>query len=360
MSRRQRRFNLILVLLTTALVIFAVLAARADAGMVLGMQDDESMKRDAPAYMDRMDRAGATALRLMIPSNRWDAEADAYVRAAAQAHADGKYVIVSLLSWYAFPSPSQWAAYARSAASRLAPYADAWSPMNEPNWPGMAARTSQVCEEVPEQRMSAVTLTRKASKRWRKVGRKRGTHRRIVRSRAGRMVVKFRKSKSGTWRKRRQAAKSTTTFVTTTEARRSCTAETYGRAYRGVWDAVAPVLRESDPSAALIAGDTAPGPVAFFAAFYAAGEPSVRPHVLADHYTDQTSAEYLVRLAADHGAQPWVTEWAAPGGSPAAYERGLRMLENAGVKLVSIYDTRSPAWNTRLSDSALDSVAAGR
>src|SRR5690349_23326816 len=101
--------------------------------MQLGMESDEALKHDTEAYLARADGVGATWVRLTVGSSRWQWESDAYVNAAAAAQADGKHVLVTLMSWQQYPTPAAWAAFARSVVARMSPYVDAWSPLNEPN-----------------------------------------------------------------------------------------------------------------------------------------------------------------------------------------------------------------------------------
>src|SRR6476659_6444912 len=100
--------------------------------MQLGMESDQALKYDTAAYLARTDGVGATWMRLTVGSGHWPTEADAYVNAAAAAQADGKRVLVTLMSWQQYPTPEEWAAFAQQVVARMGPYVDAWSPLNEP------------------------------------------------------------------------------------------------------------------------------------------------------------------------------------------------------------------------------------
>ncbi len=120
------------------LVGWLSIAAGARADMQLGMESDEALKHDTAAYLARTDGVGATWMRLTVGSGRWLTESDTYVNAAAAAQADGKRVLVTLMSWQQYPTPEAWAAFAQQVVARMAPYVDAWSPLNEPNHWAMA------------------------------------------------------------------------------------------------------------------------------------------------------------------------------------------------------------------------------
>jgi hypothetical protein len=216
-----------------------------------------------------------------------------------------------------------------------------------------------------------VRTPRKAERRWKRVRRGRGKYVRHVKVRASRKVVRYRKAR--TRREQRRArwvrtrhAPLKSVYVTTTQARRECSAERFGAAYRKLWDAVAPVIQRYDPDARLVVADLAPGPMPpFMEAFYADGQPTVRPDILGSHYPDAERAKADVEYARARDLEPWVTEWARTAwdkfnstihSTPADWARCLNELEAAGMRVTVIYDTAAPTWDTRMSDAVVEAV----
>jgi hypothetical protein len=227
------------------------------------MQDDESLKYDTANYLARADLVAADWIRLIVYDSHWNAgETDAYVLAAAAAKAHGKRVMVSLAFWHSHPTPAEARVFAERVYARMAPVVDAWSPMNEPNWPGMAPHMNVQCVETSS---PSAMATRKSGRRirgWKKVRRGRGTHQRHVKRRHRRKVIRFtrahtrKQQRRAQWKRASHRAWPKAIYVTSMQARRECTAEAMGVAYGRVWDRVAPVLAQG--GALMVGGDLCP------------------------------------------------------------------------------------------------------
>lgn len=381
-----------LMILLAALAFSLAITAPDSAAMSLGMQDDAAMTYQDPAtYLARVDGVKAGWLRLSVTAGHWrGGQADAYVAAAAAARADGKKVFVSLLSWRDYPTPAEWRAYAEQVVARMAPYVDAWSVMNEPNWPGMSAATATKCVIGPVTTTTPMT-TRvrrgvRIEHRFHHVRPGRGRWLRRVTHRRHHRHVHFTRAHG---KQRRHAAWRRTTrrvklyrrnivYNSTTSDQETCSAEVYGVAYRKLWDAVAPVLAATGGK--LIVGDLCPcgDNRAFMDAFYSTGEPAVRPDVLGVHPYFHDNPTTAVNTAADwrvpntddavayasrHGMDAWATEWAATPGDPTFWwPAALTRMAANGIKVTMIYDTPAPpgvvAWDTQMRSDALAAVTA--
>jgi hypothetical protein len=276
------------------LVGWLSIAAGARADMQLGMESDEALKHDTAGYLARADGAGATWMRLTVGSSRWLTESDAYVNAAAAAQADGKRVLVTLMSWQQYPTPEAWAAFARQVVARMAPYVDAWSPLNEPNHWAMAPTQTVTCRLDASARTSTSEVRDgvRIERRWHRAPS--GRWERIVEETHGKrpnVVVSFRRAAGGGWGpgplRHISLLRPATIRVRTEWERHRCRAQADGVEYRELGDAVAPTLAQ-DADSRLVVGDLAPAPLdtVFLQAFYSRGAPDTEPEVLAIHPYD--------------------------------------------------------------------------
>lgn len=131
------------ILIVAALLLSLALPTTASAHMQLGIQDDGQMLFSAPtadAYLQRADTVHARWIRIMVTENVWNNERPQLMVALTNAKAHHKRVMVSLLAWQSNPTPDQWRAFALEVAPAIAPYVDAWSPLNEPNCFGFMTR----------------------------------------------------------------------------------------------------------------------------------------------------------------------------------------------------------------------------
>lgn len=391
-----------LVGLLAAIALFAPVA-RADAAG-LGIQDDSSLVFEEGRVLDRAAQINAGWMRFTIIQPAWATQSDSYLRAVRAAKARGLRIMVSLMAWKDSPTPAAWGRFTRRVVSRLAAYVDAWSLMNEPNWPGLGPAIRRVCQTVPAGAIATVNrwvnrriVHRKRVRRghWKRVvkhrrrhgrhhGRRRvvryrhvkhGRYRRVVRHRHGRRIVRFKRTRG--WRiirhvkHRRELAR---VSVHVAHQRQVCGRESYGAAYRRLYDACAPIVRALDPGAKIVAGDVAPRDAAgFMADFYRPGQPTVRPDALGIHpylWTNPrlvnhsadwrvSSVEDAAAFARAHGVALWVTEWAEWPSAPASWwTTALERMRRAGVALTMIYDVRGHGWNTQMTDEALALAAA--
>jgi hypothetical protein len=356
--------------LLLALLALTLPAPAHALDLQLGIEDEEGCKYQPQTALARADTVNAGTVRILIPRGRWQAEQDAYVACAARAKASGRRVLAALVSYgHGRPTAAEWHDFAAQAVPRLDPYVDVWSPMNEPNLPSMAPLTETVCRTVTTRRTSSRTETvAPARSGWKRVKPRTGTHRKTVRRRHGRKIVRYRpaRGRRARWIKTTTAATTRVVYTTTEHAARVCNAEARGAAYRRVWDAVTPLMAHKP----LILGDLCPGPQAeFIDAFYQPGPPTVRPSIMAGHpYNGVTEARETVQIARELGLRAWLTEWGrfAPRNAPEDWTRSLEAFAEAGAELVVLYDVRSPQhpmpgtlagfWDTRMSDGALAAV----
>lgn len=288
--------------------------------MSLGIQDDDVPAQQLVARANDVD---ADWIRMMVPDNH---DLAPYVEAAKVAHDSGKHVLASMLAYRSAPTPASWAGYAQTVVSAMAPYVDAWSPMNEPNWPALAPATNVLCHSHVVKTAKRVFRYKRVRRghgrwirrhhRWRKVRLKRGHYRRS----AHRVIVR--------------------------STAQQCRDEAFGAAYRRVWDAVTPVIRAADPTALLVAGDLAPSDGNL--AFLSAAGTLAGADVLAIHPYDANVADY-VSLARRSGMQTWATEWGLdPDSAAASWRNTLNYFDSAGIDLTIIYDSRSLTWDTQM------------
>jgi hypothetical protein len=365
------------------LVGWLSVAAGARADMQLGMESDEALKHDPAGYLARADGAGATWMRLTVGSSRWLTESDAYVNAAAAAQADGKRVLVTLMSWQQYPTPAAWAAFARQVVARMAPYVDAWSPLNEPNHWAMAPAQTVTCRLDASARTSTSEVRDgvRIERRWHRAPS--GRWERIVEETHGKrpnVVVSFRRAAGGGWApgplRHISLLRPATIRVRTEWERHRCRAQADGVEYRELWDAVAPILAQ-DADSRLVVGDLAPAPLdtVFMQAFYSRGAPDTEPEVLGIHpydfgdptrtYDDGSfalgSLAPAKRFAGRWGLGLWATEWGYHPEQPAQWwTAGLRLLSGS-VGLTVIYDTPAGPgghWDTFMRPAAYRRVAA--
>lgn len=351
--------------------------------MSLGIQDDDAFSQTGTfgtsALLDRADAIDAGWVRVMVVDTRWNAGQDGeYVRAVAEAKARGKRVMASLLAWRTQPTAAEWRAYTRRVVARMAPYVDAWSVMNEPNWPGMNAATGTACMLIPTPISTPIERTVdgvKVQRVWRHVRKGKGTHRRVRRGhRRHYVMVKARTRRAkhlANWKRvtrKRATHANHVEYVTTNAEATACRAETFGEAYRRVYDVSAPIIQGLDPDARIVVGDLCPcnGDDTFMDAFYAKGKPDVRPDAFGFHpYPGVDYAVDAVRYARSRGLASWATEWglsAERSPSPADWVRALRAFDRAGVELTFIYDTRTvrggDTWDTQMRTDDVAAVAA--
>jgi hypothetical protein len=371
-------------LLAATVTLALATAGPAPADMQLGLQNDDRLvlagETGGLRYLKRVDRVGASWVRVMVPDTRWNAgQAHEYVRAVQQAHADGKRVMATLLAWETTPTPRQWEIYARDVVGQMAPYVDAWSPMNEPNLGLMRAASPIHCEVVTGGQVTPVEKTvqriARAQRRWGRVRRGRGTH--LRRKHGGfRRAHGKREQRRARWRRvtrRQRGSVRTTVLVGGPEERQDCRIAAWGVAYRAVYDEVAAVIRRADPGAKLVVGDLAPNAANedFMAAFYGVGPPAIRPDALGVHpyYWGHPSdvagdgrfglaaIERTRDWAARHDVALWVTEFGYRPEHPTAWWlHALDRMQGAGTRVAVLYDTRSQAWDTMLREPALDAV----
>jgi hypothetical protein len=301
---------------------------------------------------------------------------------------------VALLAYRTHPTGLEWARFTRRVAGRLSPYVDAWSPMNEPQWPSLSPASVTTCAIRAGASNSLVTSTvrdgYRLERHWRKVRRGHGKYLRRVRYKR----VKHHRVKAVSYvrarsRAQRRAANWTARItriplsrnvavpVSTPWEQSQCESEALGIAYRRVWDATAPVLRDEDPSARLIVGDLSPvdTDTAFMDAFYGDRTPDIRPDILGVHpyhWAAPTgrcpdgsfmicSIEDAAAYARAHGLELWATEWAYQPGAPAAWWTGaLDRFDRAGVTVTVLYDTggNDDGWDTRLDATAVEAVTS--
>lgn len=347
-----------------SLITLALLPAQAQA-MELGWQDDATAMYQPAAFAQRIEAVQPEWFRIMIPDNHWKGEKGAYIAAVQAAKARGQKVFASLLAWQSHPTAEQWKAYASEVYGELGAYVDAWAPMNEPNWPGMTPYLGVNCVKVSDVSEQIAEDTMVVAGGWKQVRRGKGTHRRIVKRKHGHVVQRFKKARTrkakrrARWIKIQPKTSSTTHIVRTTGERQVCTNEAAGRAYRKVYDAVAPIL--SQGGAKLVWGDLCPGPYQAFAdAFYEAGEPAIRPAVIGIHpyatvgFSDQI--EIGLSIAQKHGAKLWASEWGirtSDGLSQSAWTNRLNVMRDMGVDLTVIYDTKGGSWDTKVPDAVM-------
>lgn len=362
--------------LAASTLLLLLTAAPAQA-ITLGLQDDDAavLAGDAgtAAFLQRADDVSAPWVRIMVPDSRWNGgQAVEYVRAAERAHAAGKRVMVSLLAYNSHPTPDQWRSFAEQVTPRLAPYADAWSPMNEPNWPTLSPAVQESCVVAVADSSTPVSSGGRVivQRRWKHV--RRGTHWRHHHRKGGRWIyhrVKRhgKQHRRGHWRKVnvRRIVPPTVSVVANHQEWTECKAESVGRAYRRVWDATAPVIRASDPGATLVVGDLCPcaDDLAFMEAFYEGGTPAVAPDVLGIHpYPGVDYAQTMADYARRRSLTPWVTEWGLPRDTnprPAQWTGSLQGFRRAGYRVAFIYDTRSAnGWDTQMRADDREAVAA--
>lgn len=293
-------------ILLLALVAALIFPANTFA---LGVQDDESLKQDPSAYLARADAMGADRIRLTVPDNRWEHEADSYIQAARAAHEDGKSVTVSLMAWRSTPTPRQWRAYTLEVVRHMAPYVDVWSPMNEPNFDLMAPYSPNV--HGPHD------LSDSAREREMR-----------LRGRAYRRI----------WDK-------TAPIIRLLDPRAKL------------------VVGDQAPS------DTNG---IFMKAFYRSGKLRIKPDILGVHpysflapwakpYSrswNLPGIKRAVRFAKRHSLKTWVTEWGYGPKQPASWwPQAMRKMQRAGVQQIFIYDTAGGMWNTKAPDKALEGIA---
>lgn len=294
------------------LTLIGLFAPAAQAAPPLGVQDDDAMiGSGALAYLDRAQTLGASWIRLNVSDVRWNHErAGGYVEAARLAHERGLKVMVTLMAWKTRPTARKWEAYARQVAFYLAPYVDAWSPMNEPNIDPMAAA-------APNER--ACYRDRPKFADW------------------------------------------------------FCEQRHRARAYARVWNRVTPVLREFDPSAQIIAGELAPTQANATFMRVALRRMKLRPRILGVHPYDDLggptrgsfrlrTARATVRFARRHGRMSvWATEWAfTPEVGAARWVRAIRRMGHAGMQRVFLYDSRGATWDTKMRPGVRAAIGRAR
>lgn len=366
--------TLIIAAAGAAATLALLAAAPAHADMSLGMQDDEACKyhKDADEnvllgpsaeWLQRVDTVHAEWVRVMVPHGRWQAESAAIVACARDAQASGHKVFAALFNWNQRPTAGEQRAFAEEVVPSLAPYVDAWSPHNEPTEPMFAPWTGTRCAVTSDVSTGAKTEPGTRVRGWRKVRRRHGTHRRIVRHRAHRVIVRFKRAhgKRARWRRTSKRAPGRIVYVTNGTERHACTNETFARAYRRLWDQVAPVIRGHDPDSQLVVGDIYTDPIEFMETFYGDEPLKVRPDVLGTHYSDPAASAGYVAYARRHGMDQWETEWGlgqhGNSAAPAEWTRALAEFERAGVAVTFIYDTVSPGWDTQMTAGAFEAVA---
>lgn len=361
--------------LVFAVVVCAALSpAVASARMSIGLQNDDAMVQAGPdattAYLRRADDLGASWVRLSVMDGLWNGgQADAYVAAARAAHDSGHRVIVSLLAWDTHPTAQEWAPFAKLVVARLAPYVDAWSPMNEPNQPNMAPATSRPCVPLSGRKLKRVRVIR-----YRRVKRHHGHWRRVVRHRHHKRAVRYKHVRHGHYRR-------VVKHVLKPKGRKAtafdwCSPRVLGRAYRKVWNWTAPAIHTLDPSATLVTGDLEPvGGPEFMRAFLH-GRLAIRPDVLAIHPYElgygpsvhkrdgswrAHDIEEAHRWARRHHLPLWADEWGLwPSANPAEWGAWLDRFQRARVAVTILYDTAGGWWDTQMRPDAFAAVRGWR
>lgn len=364
------------------LLLLLVLPASAQAQTGVAVQNDDACLYGSnndtdgiPTWDEQLDRTAAVhgdTVRLMVPDSHWrTGESDRYVACARVAKERGFTVFASLLAWNTYPTPAEWAAYANEVVGRMAPYVDAWSVMNEPNWPGMSPHTDTSCKLIPTAQSSVSSNGTPIVRYWKKV--KHGTHKRIAK-RVGRKhhrhwAYTFKRVKHGGRYKRAvRKGKPGVTVVSTVAAHHDCYVASYAVAYADVYNATAPVIKSLDPDAKIVAGDLAPGAdmAAWMNVLYATN-PSVRPDVCADHpYTlwqgdGPPNVWYQVTYTRAHGCEYWATEFGHSSDQKGAvWVASVNAMLNEGATLVVLYDSKSPTWDTQMRPSVMWALTHNR
>jgi hypothetical protein len=383
-----------------AVMLFVVLAAPAQAGTAVSIQNDAWMLNCDSSHLDaEMDRANeihAKWVRIMVSETRWPSQKACIKLAAAALHnPDGKYhahVLVTLMAWRTHPTAAEWANFTASVVAELAPYADAWSLMNEPNHPYFMAATPESCATTTGDPTSwaytvVVRQRIKHQHKWRFKRLKRGHGNYTRHWRRGRhgqhghwvyTRVHGKARKHAHWlrvrvhhhRTRRQVVRGTSPG----RVIRQCQAIASGTAYHRVWDAAAHIIRDVS-NAPMCVGDLAPSAFGrdFMEAFYETGAPVVTPNMLCIHPYERNdpskpdpglawnvSGIYsAAAYAKAHGLTLWVTEWAYWPNQPASWwPIAMSRMRDAGVQVISIYDASGPTWDTFMRPDALAAVAA--
>jgi hypothetical protein len=392
MTRRTSMIFLLVVAL--GLAAPQVVALRpAQAAVTKGDENDAALlncdTEKFDAEMQRAERIGAKWVRIMVQDTRWPKQTGCIELAAKILHDTyHKYVLVTLVAWWTHPTVAAWVHYANLVVPRLARYADAWSVMNEPNHPSFRPATARECTDKAGQLTSwAYTVVQKINNRhhrkWRYKRVKPG------RGKYGRKWHPGKHGRRGHWmyirahgkaRKRarwiRIRVRSHTHRVTISgtsrgKAIRLCRVEDTGLAYRRIWDATAPIIRRYS-QAPLGVGDQAPSRFneQFMDAFYEEGPlpPLIRPQMLLVHPYDRSDPHYpqpgpvwnisgiygAAAYAKKHGLALWASEWAYWPYNPAGWwPIAMSRMKAAGVKVIIVYDSRGPTWNTFMTPAAL-------
>lgn len=364
--------------LLAALAAFMLSPASANASMTFGIQDDWNLALTGSAgtslELARADTIHARSVRLSVSDGRWPYNASDYLRAARAAHDRGLQVLVTLTAWQTHPTAAQWQTFTANVVSQLAPYVDAWSPMNEPNIEEFRADQSTLCHIVAATHRSRVAVPSWDTRRHRRVVR-------YVRSRHGHWKRRHHRwfhVKHGHYRRvvKHQTRRARRIKVTRYEWRTQtthwldCHHQSRGEAYGAVYRAVSPIIRRLDPTALLVAGDLAPS--ADGIAFMRDASPldadvfGVHPYYWHDPAgmcsTDVTrlcAIEPVVAWARSQGLPTWATEWGLRPNAPSSWwAEALNRMREAGIRRAFIYDTNSPGhWDTRMTEPALSAVA---
>jgi hypothetical protein len=108
-----------------------------------GIQNDFSMAAAPDDFYARAGAIDATWVRVMLSDAAWKADPDGVVARLEAAHDAGYRVLATGFTWMRYPTVDAWAAFLRRAVGRLAPYVDAWAPMNEANHWAMRPATAR-------------------------------------------------------------------------------------------------------------------------------------------------------------------------------------------------------------------------
>jgi hypothetical protein len=277
-------------------------------------------------------------------------------------------------------SVDEWRAFVSQVVGRLGDRVDAWGILNEPNHRAYSIATPIACRtawrrttlKTPVSRRRFVVTFRKVRKRtgryvkrtrWIRVHSKRGVRRPHTRGR-WRKRITYKRKRRGNYVKRIRSVNLTRRDTRLNRsALRRCKAQTWGAAYRHVWDAVAPVIRQGDPTSTLLLGEFAPAPAnrLLLEAMLDARRGRVDADVLGVHpyfrgkldvrgdgAFNVPNIEATVRFARTHGWTVWATEFGRAPEEANDLVPALDRLESAGVEVTILYDfqaTDSTLWD---------------
>lgn len=412
-------------------VAFAALAAAlaaSPAHAAIGYESNvlvPSATREHLAAMAHEARADSW-VRITIYQATYRERLPYYEEAINVAREHGSRVLVTLTRWRARDgteqpgvTPAEWRTFTRQVVSRLGSKVDAWSPMNEPNHPAFAPRVTTTCVLRDSSRSStsirvvngqraAVTFKRsrhgswqkRRGGRWVKVSRRKFyhlrhrwlrhhrklqrqyrryrhlrhrwirhhrhlrhdhlRHYRHLRHRWGRhhrglrhKFRRYRRLRRKWCRHHRRYRRDVVTVDTTARSVQTlstpiawteCQREALATAYRRVYDAVAPIIRQLDPTATLVLGDVAGEGYWFMRAVVAANPTPVDADVVGTHYTANLGR--MVRWARGRGWAVWSTEYGLPFPQPdGTLLEAIRTQRETGAPVTILYGFQGPdAW----------------